>query len=512
MEVIMRFERSAGILLHPTSLPGGYGIGDAGDCAYEFIDILVESGQSLWQVLPLGPTGYGDSPYACFSALAGNPMLIDLSKLAQEGDIEQAELNEAPDFPKDKVDYGPVITFKSDLLRRAANRFREQEREYRRDLFDSFCRQNEDWLDDFALFMALKDAHDGAVWNTWERELVTREPAALEEWRERLDETVFAHRYYQFQFFTQWGKLKDAANKQGIQIVGDIPIFVAYDSVDVWAHPELFFLDEDLAPTRVAGVPPDYFSPTGQLWGNPLYDWEAAARNDYAWWIRRFEQTFTTVDIVRLDHFRGFAAYWAIAAGEPTAVEGEWKKGPGAPFFEALRGALGELPIIAEDLGHITEDVTELRDRFNFPGMNILQFAFASGSNNPYLPHNLVHNAVIYTGTHDNDTTLGWYESREEEELNACHQYLGPVNEPINWALARMAYRSVADLAILPLQDVLGFGTEARMNTPGKLGGNWSWRYTEGAILPSAREKLLEMALTYGRKAPEEEQPRPEWM
>ena len=508
----MRFKRSAGILLHPTSLPGGFGIGDAGDSAFEFIDMLVESGQSLWQILPLGPTGYGDSPYQCFSALAGNPMLIDLSQLAKEGDLEWAELGESPEFPEEKVDYGPVISFKNALLQRAAQRFRKSKHSRRSELFEHFCKENEDWLDDFALFMALKDAHGGAVWNTWERDLVTRQPGALQEWRERLDETIFAQRYFQFQFFRQWDKVKAAANNEGIQIVGDIPIFVAYDSVDVWAHPELFFLDDDLLPTRVAGVPPDYFSPTGQLWGNPLYDWDKVAENDYAWWIRRFEQILTTVDIVRLDHFRGFAAYWAIDAGEPTAVKGEWEPGPGAQFFEAVRDALGELPIIAEDLGHITEDVTALRDRFSFPGMNILQFAFASGPSNPYLPHNLAHNSVIYTGTHDNDTTLGWYQSREQEELDACHQYLGPVNEPINWALARMAYRCISDLAILPLQDVLGLGTEGRMNTPGKLGGNWSWRYTKGAILPHHRAKLLEMALTYGRKTPEEEQKRPEWM
>lgn len=508
----MRFQRSAGILLHPTSLPGGCGIGDAGKGAYEFLDFLVESGQSLWQILPLGPTGYGDSPYACFSALAGNPLLIDLSQLVREGDLKQTELAECPDFPEEKVDYGPVITFKMALLQHAARRFRQEEQGERRDAFDTFCRENEDWLDDFALFMALKEAHGGAVWNTWEPGLVKREPEVLAAWRNRLEDVVFAQRYYQFQFFTQWGKLKDTVNQKGIQIVGDIPIFVAYDSVDVWAHPDIFYLDEDLLPTQVAGVPPDYFSPTGQLWGNPLYNWDAVAQNDYTWWIRRFEQTFTMVDIVRLDHFRGFAAYWAIGAGEPTAINGHWEQGPGAPFFEAVKAALGELPIIAEDLGHITEDVTELRDRFDFPGMNVLHFAFASGPTNPYLPHNLVHNSVIYTGTHDNDTTVGWYQTREQQELKDCHAYMGPADEPINWALARMAYRSVADLAILPLQDVLGLGSEARMNTPGKLGNNWSWRLVAGAILPAYREKLRDMAETYGRKASGKEQERPAWM
>ncbi|MGC9349688.1 MAG: 4-alpha-glucanotransferase [Anaerolineae bacterium] len=508
----MSFERAAGILLHPTSLPGGSGIGEIGEAAYEFIDILAESNQSLWQILPLGPTGYGDSPYACFSALAGNPMLIDLAQLAEEGDVTADDLAEAPDFPEDHVDFGPVITFKTDILRRAARAFRQGADDERRAHFDRFCDENADWLEDFALFMALKDAHDGAVWNTWERGLVVRDPEVLRAWRERLDDAVFAQRYCQFQFFRQWRKLKEYAEENEIQIIGDIPIFVAYDSVDVWANPELYYLDDDLEPTKVAGVPPDYFSPTGQLWGNPLYDWDKVAENDYSWWIRRFEQTLRTVDIVRLDHFRGFAAYWAVPAGEETAVNGEWEEGPGAAFFHAIKDALGELPIIAEDLGHITEDVLELRETFNLPGMNVLQFAFAAGAANPYLPHNLVPNSVIYTGTHDNDTTIGWYESREEDELKNIHAYLGPTNEPINWALIRMAYRAVSDLAVVPLQDVMGLGTEARMNTPGKFGGNWTWRFQRGAISKVNQELLAQMALTYGRKEPEEVEERPKWM
>ncbi|MGC9467985.1 MAG: 4-alpha-glucanotransferase [Anaerolineae bacterium] len=508
----MRFRRSGGILLHPTSLPGGFGIGEVGDSAFKFAEQLKESGQTLWQILPLGPTGYGDSPYACFSALAGNPMLIDLTQLREEGDVAQGDLEEAPDFPEDKVDFGPVISFKTAILQRAARTFREREHGDRRAAFDHFCDENADWLEDFALFMALKDAHGGSVWNTWERGLVKRDPEVLQEWRERLDETVFAHRYFQFQFFRQWEALKQTVNDYGIQIVGDIPIFVAYDSVDVWAHPDLFYLDEDLLPTKVAGVPPDYFSPTGQLWGNPIYDWDAVAENDYQWWVRRFEQILTTVDIVRLDHFRGFAAYWAIPAGEPTAINGHWEEGPGVAFFHAVRDALGELPIIAEDLGHITEDVTELRNEFAFPGMNVLHFAFTMDASNPYLPHNLERNAVIYTGTHDNDTTVGWYESRDEEELEACHRYLGPIDEPINWALIRMACRSVADLAIVPLQDVLGLGSEARMNTPGKFGHNWTWRFERGAFTTELQEKLKEFALTYGRIEPEEKQERPKWM
>lgn len=508
----MRFSRSAGILLHPTSLPGGYGIGELGEAAYRFVDFLIESGQTLWQILPLGPTGYGDSPYACFSALAGNPLLINLSWLAAEGDVDREDLAQAPDFPEDHVDFGAVISFKTAILQRAARTFRKNAVGARRDDFERFCAENAAWLDDYALFIALKDAHSGAVWNTWDWGLVSREAQTLASWRQRLDDAIFAQRYFQYQFFRQWGELKRYANKAGIKIIGDIPIFVAYDSVDVWAHPELFHLDENLLPTKVAGVPPDYFSSTGQLWGNPLYDWSVMERDGYAWWIQRVRQILEMVDMIRLDHFRGFAAYWEVPAGEPTAVNGKWVKGPGIPFFETLREALGELPLIAEDLGHITPDVEELRDRFELPGMNILQFAFASDAGNPYLPHNLRHNSVIYTGTHDNDTTLGWYRTREKAELEALHRYLGPTEEGIVWALIRMAYRSVADIAVVPLQDVLELGTEARMNTPGKFGGNWTWRFKMEHLSQESRARLLEFALTYGRKEPKEKQSRPEWM
>jgi 4-alpha-glucanotransferase len=509
----MRFPRAAGVLLHPTSLPGGYGIGELGEQAYRFVDFLVESGQSLWQILPLGPTGYGDSPYACFSAFAGNPLLINLAWLVSEGDIDPADLAGARRFPTNQVDFGAVISFKTAVLQRAARTFRQQAQGERREAFDKFCADNAAWLEDYALFIALKDAHGGAVWNTWEPELAFREPEALAAWRERLDEAIFAQRYFQYQFFRQWETLKKCANDKGVSIVGDIPIFVAYDSADVWANPQLFFLDEDLLPTVVAGVPPDYFSETGQLWGNPLYRWDVMAEQGYAWWIARIRQTFRTVDILRLDHFRGFAAYWAVPAGEPTAISGEWVDGPGAALFEALRNALGELPIIAEDLGRITPDVEELRDRFDFPGMNILQFAFASTAENPYLPHNLRKNSVIYTGTHDNETTVGWYASRGTEEAQQLHRYLGPLAEPLHWALIRMAYRSVSDMAVIPLQDVLGLGNEGRMNSPGKFGGNWTWRFQESDLLLEYRVKLREMARTYGRTQIEEGAAgRPDWM
>ncbi len=508
----MHFPRSAGILLHPTSLPGDFGIGNLGKYAYNFVDFLAASGQSYWQILPLGPTGYGDSPYASFSAFAGNPLLINVKRLVGEDDLDKKELEEAPDFPRHSVDFGPVITYKMALLNRAARRFREKAAGQRREAFDRFCEEHAGWLDDYALFMALKDAHGGAVWNTWEWELVSRQPEALQEWRERLNESVFAHRYFQYQFFRQWEELKRYANDKGIEIVGDIPIFVAYDSVDVWANPELFQLDENRLPIAVAGVPPDYFSPTGQLWGNPLYRWDKMAENGYQWWIDRMQQILKMVDVVRLDHFRGFAAYWRIPAGEPTAVNGEWVQGPGADFFTHLKNALGELPIIAEDLGHITEDVEELREEFQLPGMRVLQFAFTTDAENPYLPHNYVPNTVVYTGTHDNETTLGWFKSREEEEKQNVWRYLGPVSEAINWALMRLAYRSVASIAIFPLQDVLGLGNEARMNTPGKLGGNWTWRFKEGALTEEIESKMRAMALTYERKEPEVKKERPDWM
>ena len=497
----MRFERSAGILLHPTSLPGRFGIGELGYTAHRFADFLAGSGQSIWQILPLGPTGYGDSPYACFSAFAGNPLLLNLDWLASEGDIGKSELHSAPRFPDDHVDFGRAIGWRIGLFPRVAQRFRQQATGERRADFDRFCSENADWLDDYALFRALKDAHGGAVWNTWDPALAARRPEALADARERLADTVFTHCYLQYQFFRQWDDLKRHANAQGIRIVGDIPIFVAFDSADVWAHPDLFFINGQFQPTVVAGVPPDYFSKTGQLWGNPLYRWDAMAADGYAWWVRRFRQTFRTVDIVRLDHFRGFAAYWEVPADETTAINGQWVEGPGAKLFAALRAALGELPIIAEDLGLITPDVDALRQQFEFPGMKVLHFAFTTDGTHPYLPHNYEPNCIAYAGTHDNDTTLGWYHTREAKERAAVHRYLGPMGEPIHWAFARLAYASVADVAIVPLQDVLGLGGEARMNTPGKASGNWGWRFRELALTRELSGRLLDLALTYGRKA-----------
>ena len=495
----MRFPRSAGVLMHPTSLPSRFGIGDVGESARRFVGWLADAGQSLWQILPLGPTGYGDSPYASFSAFAGNPLLLDLDRLADEGDVDRADLDAAPPFPDEQVDFGPVIEFKTAVLARAATRFRQHANAERRAAFDLFRTDNAEWLDDYALFRALKDDHGGAVWKTWERPLAARQPDALAKAHDRLADAVFVQCYAQWQFLRQWADLKRTANERGIRILGDIPIFVAYDSADVWAHPDLFHLDDTFAPTAVAGVPPDYFSKTGQLWGNPLYRWRTMAEQDYAWWVARIRQTLRSVDIVRLDHFRGFAAYWEVPAGDRTAENGRWVKGPGAKLFDALTAALGDLPLVAEDLGLITPDVHALRARFELPGMAVLQFAFADDAANHYLPHNVEPNTAIYTGTHDNETTCGWHASRQAKEKAALHTYLGPTDEPIHWALIRAAYRTVADLAIVPLQDVLGLDNEARMNAPGRFGGNWAWRARPDALQADLAARLRDLATTYGR-------------
>ena len=495
----MPFPRSSGILLHPTSFPGRFGIGDLGQEAYRFLDFLADHGQTLWQVMPLGPTGYGDSPYATFSAFAGNPLLIALEPLIEAGYLTPEEAASAPPFPDGQVDYGAVIPFKLSLLKRAFHRFRDQAPPEERAAFHRFCQEEADWLDDFALFMALKEHHGGAIWSRWEPAVAARRPDALAHWSRRLEQEVLAHRYFQFLFFRQWGALKQYANTQGIRVIGDIPIFVAYDSADVWVHRALFHLDEAGNPTVVAGVPPDYFSPTGQLWGNPLYRWEVMAETGYAWWIARLRMLLRLVDIVRLDHFRGFEAYWEVPAGEETAVHGRWVPGPGAAFFEAVREALGDLPIIAEDLGFITPQVEALRERFGFPGMKVLQFAFDGDPTNPFLPHNYPRNCVVYTGTHDNDTTVGWFQKAPAEERAFALKYLGTDGREIHWDLIRLALASVADLAVIPLQDLLGLGSEARMNYPSRAGGNWRWRYRAGDLTAALGQRLAEMTEVYGR-------------
>lgn len=498
----MRFKRAAGVLLHPTSLPGRYGIGDFGSAAYQFVDFLVEAQQSYWQTLPLGPTGYGDSPYQSFSAFAGNPLLVSPDTLVKEGYLPPEATAEVPPFPADSVDYGPVIEYKLALLRQAHDYFLAAGTAVQQAEFAEFCRLSAYWLDDYALFMALKNrfmAQAGGVWNTWPRPIAMRQPEAMAAWQEKLADEISLHKFSQFLFFKQWLALKKYANERGVQIIGDIPIFVAFDSADVWAHPDLFYLDEAGAPTVIAGVPPDYFSETGQRWGNPLYRWDKMRANRYAWWAARLRMCFTQADIVRIDHFRGFEAYWEIPAEEPTAVVGQWVPGPGADFFRAMQQQLGDLPLIAEDLGVITPEVEALRDEFDFPGMKILQFAFGGERNSQFLPHNFRHNCVCYVGTHDNETAVGWYENASEDERDHIRRYMGVDGSDIAWDMTRLAYMSVADTAVATMQDLLKLGNEARMNFPGKVGGYWRWRYTEDQLADWIAPRLRELTKLYGR-------------
>ncbi|WP_027340323.1 4-alpha-glucanotransferase [Halonatronum saccharophilum] len=488
----MAFERSSGVILHPTSLPGPYGIGSLGKEAYEFIDFLSDTKQKLWQICPLGPTGYGDSPYQCFSAFAGNPFLVSLEKLKEEGLVKEDDLGE-DNFPKDKVDYGWVIDFKVGVLKKAYNRFKKKSNKKDNEDFVAFCQDNIEWLEDYTFFMALKDEFDGRPWIEWDDDIKFRKEEAVDKYKKELKDEIQFHKFIQYLFFKQWNEVKGYANKQGISIIGDVPIFVAFDSADAWANPDIFLFDEKKKPTKVAGVPPDAFSETGQLWGNPLYDWDELKSRDYNWWIKRFEAILDMVDHVRLDHFRGFAAYWAVPADEDTAMNGEWVDGPGADFFQAIKDQLGELPIIAEDLGVITEDVDELREGFGLIGMKVLQFAFDSGEKNKYLPHNYTKDFVVYTGTHDNDTTVGWFESLGEEEKHFIREYLDVDGSNIAWDLIEAAWGSVAVFAIAPLQDILSLGSEGRMNTPGKPAGNWQWRFTKDMLSDEVINKLREV-------------------
>ncbi len=498
----MRFPRSSGILLHPTSLPGEYGIGDLGRGAYQFVDFLHRAGQRVWQVLPLGPTGYGDSPYQCFSAFAGNPLLISPEPLLEQALLLADDLRELRELPAAAVDFGPLIESKAQVLRSAFLRFAQNATAQQRAEFERFCAEARLWLNDYALFMALKERHGGALWTTWEPALASHAAQAIQEAERELEQDIERQKFLQYLFHVQWMGLRRYANGKGIRIIGDMPIFVAHDSADVWSHPHLFHLDKEGNPTVVAGVPPDYFSTTGQRWGNPHYRWFRMAEDDYGWWIERFRALFQLVDIVRVDHFRGFEAYWEIPATESTAVKGRWIKGPGEALFRALEKALGSLPIIAEDLGVITPEVEDLRDRFGFPGMCILQFAFGAGSDNPFLPHNYVPNRVAYTGTHDNDTTAGWLASAQDAEREAALKYCASDGHDPVWDLTRWLLASVADTAVVPMQDLLRLGSEARMNFPSRLGGNWSWRVDATALTDDLADRVRDLSETYGRCAP----------
>ncbi len=496
----MRSARASGVLAHPTSFPGRHGIGDLGPGAFRFVDWLTVAGQRLWQVMPLSPTGFGDSPYASPSAFAGNPLLISLDWLAGDGLLDRQDVDESPDFRDYEVEFGRVISYKLPLLRRTFDRFRAGAAVDQRAAFETFCEAESSWLNDHALFMAVKDAHGGRAWTEWEEGIRLRQPEAVTRWTRDLTGEVRYHKFVQFQFRRQWQELKRYANERDVQIIGDIPIFVAHDSVDVWAHQHLFRLDDQGVPTVVAGVPPDPFSETGQLWGNPVYDWNAMAADGYAWWIDRVRAMRDVVDIVRIDHFRGFAAAWVVPAGYPTAAGGRWERGTGAAIFDAIRNALGDVPFIIEDLGVITPDVNALRDEMGFPGMKVLQFAFEDDPDNPYLPHNYTENVVVYTATHDNQTTIGWFQSRREAERHAVQRYIGSDGSDIAWDLIRLALASVADTAVLALQDVMRLGDEARMNTPGQPSGNWAWRYLPHQLHDGLAAGLGELTAVYGRR------------
>jgi 4-alpha-glucanotransferase len=506
----MRFPRRSGILLHPTSLPSPYGIGDLGDEAYRFVDFLEQAGHKLWQVLPLNPTGYGDSPFQCFSSIAGNPLLISLDQLVERGYLAKNDLSMPPDFPPDQVEFGAVFEFKVALLKTAAMNFFADEGSERKQ-FASFCQENANWLDDFALFVACKNAHAGVAWTRWAPAVAARQPQALEEWRARLAKEIQLIKFWQFEFFRQWHSLRGYAHGRGVHIIGDIPIYVAHDSADVWSNREYFDLDEQGNPTTVAGVPPDYFSATGQLWGNPIYNWDRLKSTGFRWWIERFRAALRLYDIVRIDHFRGFEAYWEVPASDKTAEHGRWVKGPGGEVFSSMQAEVGELPIIAENLGVITPEVEQIRHRFGLPGMAILQFAFG---NDPqaatFRPHNYERNLVAYTGTHDNDTVVGWWNNRggadsirsPEDVANEhafARAYLGFGDQPINWVLIRAVLASVADTAIIPLQDVLGLGSEARMNLPGSCSGNWRWRCRPGMLRMELAQHLRQLNQAYDR-------------
>lgn len=511
----MSFPRSSGILLHITSLPGPYGIGDLGPEAYRFADFLTRSRQGIWQVLPLVPVGHGNSPYSSPSTFAGNPFLISPDLLLQDELLKADDLANTPDFPLDRVDYERAIPYKQQLLYLAYTRFVESDPTHLRQGFEWYCTENADWLEDYALFMTLKNVHGGGPWTGWPRELVRREPEALERARLEHAAEIDMHRFWQFLFHRQWSALKDYCNEREIRIFGDIPIYVAHDSADVWAEQHLFHLDENGNPTVVAGVPPDYFSATGQRWGNPIYRWDLMKENGYNWWTRRIAATLKQVDLVRLDHFRGFEAYWEIPASEPTAVVGRWVKGPGAELFKVIHERLGSLPVVAEDLGLITPEVTAIMQEMNFPGMLVLQFAFDSDNCCAYLPHNFKRNAVAYTGTHDNDTITGWWQNLKQQanedeassrELAFARKYLhlnGSDDSAIHWAAIRAIISSVADLAVVPMQDLLGLGSEARMNQPGRSDHNWAWRMAPDALTDELAAKLREITITYGR-APED--------
>jgi 4-alpha-glucanotransferase len=509
----MPFPRSSGILLHPTSFPSRFGIGDLGSEAYRFIDFLAKSAQQLWQILPLGPVGHGNSPYMSYAAMAGNPLLISPELLRDDGLLSDTAFTNLPEFPTDRVDFERVIPFKMSLLQQAFETFQLNPSPSQQ-AFEKFCQSQSHWLNDYAFFMAFKESQGGRSWHTWDSAIANRHPEAIQQWEVKLELEINYHKFLQFEFFQQWSALKLYANQYGVQIIGDIPIYVAYDSVDVWAHPEYYYLDRVTAePELIAGVPPDYFSPTGQLWGNPVYRWRRLQKDNFQWWIQRIETTLSTVDIVRLDHFRGFESFWMVEQGESNAIRGGWMKAPGEELFTVLQEKLGQLPIIAEDLGVITPEVEELRDAFEFPGMKVLQFAFGEGRDDSFFPSNYPdENCVVYTGTHDNDTTVGWFEKFPEDLQQDILIGLEQLSEEVaqlrqdgvEWAFIWLAMQSIANQSVFPLQDILGLDSEARMNVPGEADGNWGWRCPVGVLTDDISDRLRTLTESCDRA------PRPE--
>jgi 4-alpha-glucanotransferase len=501
------FKKYTGVLLHPTSLPGPYGIGELGRQAYDFIDFLVRSGLNTWQTLPLGHTGFGDSPYQPFSAFAGQPLIISLDHLKELGLLYDNDFCDMPKWNPEIISYGDLIEFKTRLLKLAYERFLDENHQdrFKQDSelmegYKSFCETSAGWLDDYALFMAGKDFHNGEPWYMWNDSLKKPTKRNKTTWKKKLEKEMGYYKFIQYIFYSEWIKLKKYANDKGVSIIGDIPIFLAWDSADVWANQELFLLDSDGYPTVVAGVPPDYFSATGQLWGNPLYNWPKHTATGYEWWIARIKHQLTLADFLRIDHFRGFDKFWAVPYGEETAINGEWIEAPGVNFFTHLEATLGyQLPIIAEDLGEIDQSVVDLRDKFGFPGMKILQFAFENPNENNFLPHNFTRNCVCYTGTHDNDTTLGWYKHAYEASKDKLRRYYSTDGYDICWILIRACLSSVANMAIIPMQDVLCLDSWARLNTPGVGEGNWAWRYKEGDLTQQIEARLYENCKMYGR-------------
>ena len=489
--------RRSGVLMPVSSIPSRYGIGTFSRQAYDFINLLEQAGQTYWQILPLGPTGYGDSPYQSFSTFAGNPYYIDLEALIEKGWLTGEECDQY-DFGDNEeyIDYEKIYLSRFKALRTAYENSRIKEQED----FQKFCRENAYWLDDYALYMAVKNSFGGKSWSEWDDDIRLRRPEAMKRYREKFADEIGFYQFQQYLFAVQWFALKAYANQKKIQIIGDIPIYVAFDSADTWANPELFQLDEDLIPVAVAGCPPDAFSATGQLWGNPLYRWDYHKETEYAWWMKRIAYCYDLYDVVRIDHFRGFDEYYSIPYGDPTAEFGHWEKGPGYDIFKTMKAKLGNKAVIAEDLGFLTDTVIKLVKKTGYPGMKILQFAFDSREESDYLPHNYTANSIVYTGTHDNDTTVGWYDTLNRKDKTFAKKYLNiRSNKDVHWAFIRAALASVSDTCIIPMQDYLGLGTEARINMPSTLGTNWKWRMLPGQFTEELAEQMKDMARLYGR-------------